>query len=466
MNGKLKLCVTAHDYQVHAGDGWPTYTEYLNGINASSQVVQREIDEFTKKHLEDGVWFPIRNSSACQSKWTWSTIYLNQLASASCHRVYPETFTLDNFDEFHNLPGKLEDRKLMLDGRWPGRGCEYCRDIERAGGFSDRQHNLEIRGLTPPELEKDHAVVNVTPRIVEIFAQNTCNLACVYCNGNLSSRIEHENKKFGPFLNHGVSIPVITTPTVAADEYFAKFLDWADRNVQTLRRLHLLGGETFLQDRLMVEILDILDRRPSPELTLCIFSNFNAPDSLWYSYLDRIKTLQKRGHIKMFDLTASIDCWGPAAEYARSGLNLKEFEKKFAWAATQHGDWLTLLVNQTITPLTIRTMPELIEKINYYSEGKHISHFWEMYIGDRQYLHPRIFSYTQWEQDFDRILLAMPNTNTHQEEAVIRMKGIQSYLKQYSTNNLEEIAKLHIYLDELDFRRGTNWREIFPYLEV
>lgn len=463
---KINLYVTESDYQTHAGDEWPTYSDYLNGVKATNASVQQEIDEFTKRHLDDGIWFPIRNDSACQSKWTWSTIYLNQLASASCHRVEPVHFSLEEFDDFHNLPRKLADRKLMLEGKWPGHGCEYCRDIEQAGGFSDRQHNLEIRGLTPPELEDNPSAINVTPRIVEIFAQNTCNLACVYCNGNLSSRIEYENKKFGEFLNQRVSIPVITTPTVAAEEYFVKFLDWADRNIQTLRRLHLLGGETFLQDRLMEGILNILEQRPSPELALGIFSNFNTPDSQWYPYLDRIKSLQKRKHIKMFDLTASIDCWGDAAEYARYGLNLVEFEKKFAWAAGHHGDWLTLLVNQTITPLTIRTMPELIEKINHYSNGKHIAHFWEMYIGIKPYLHPRIFSYELWESDFERIFAVMPDTNTHQHEAVVRMQGIQKYLQQFTSNNIEEIKNLHIYLDELDRRRKTNWREIFPYLEI
>lgn len=458
--------MTETDYATHAGDSWPSYADYLNGVKSSDSLVQQEIDEFTDKHLKDGVWFPIRNASACQSKWTWSTIYLNQLSSASCHRVNPVPFALEDFDNFHNLPTKLNDRKLMLEGKWPGNGCEYCRDIEAAGGFSDRQHNLEIRGLTPPELETDPLAIKVTPRLVEIFAQNTCNLACTYCNGNLSSRIEHENKKFGDFSHGGVNIPVITTPTVAADEYFVKFLTWIDSNIQNLRRLHLLGGETFLQHRLMEGILDVIERRPCPELRLCIFSNFNAPDNLWYSYLDRIKTLQQRGHIKMFDLTASIDCWGAAAEYARYGLDLVEFEKKFAWAAEQNGDWMTLFVNQTITPMTICTMPELIEKINHYSNGKHIAHFWEMYIGEKPYMHPKIFSFKHWEQDFTRIFEVMPDTNTHQHEAVVRMQGIQTYLQQFTEDNLPEIKKLHIYLDELDRRRGTNWRSVFPYLEI
>ena len=463
---KLALCVTPDDYAVFAGPDWPSYTDYLAGARGTKPEITQEIKNFTDSFLAQGTRFPINTATACQSKWTWSTIWLNQLASSSCHRVHPFKFELADFDNFHNTPEKITAREKMLRGEWPGSGCEYCKSIESAGGHSDRQHNLEIRGLTPQEVELDPTATHVTPKIVEIFAQNTCNLACVYCNGNLSSKIEQENKKHGAFKSQGVVIPVITTPTVAADEYFVKFLDWVDNNIQVLRRLHLLGGETFLQRRLMDGVLDIIERRPNSELRLCIFSNFNTPDSLWYPYLDRIKSLQQRGHIKMFDLTASIDCWGAEAEYTRSGLDLAEFEKKFAWAAEQNGTWLTLFVNQTITPLTIRSMPELIEKINYYSNGKHIAHYWEMYIGTSPYMHPNIFSYSMWENDFDRIFAVMPDSNTHEHEAVVRMQGIQSYLQQFTQNNSMQIKNLHIYLDELDRRRGTDWRQVFPYLDI
>ena len=462
----LKIFVTQEDYQTFAGGAWPCYEDYINGVKVDDSDIQQEIDKFTDMMVGDGKKFPIKTATACQSKWTWSTIFLNTLSTASCHRVIPVPFALEEFDNFHNVPKKIADRKLMLEGKWPTGGCEYCRDIEASGGWSDRQHNLEIRGLTPWEVELDATATRVTPKIVEIFAQNTCNLACVYCNGNLSSKIEQENKKYGDWKSQGVSIPVVNIPTVAAEEYFVKWLDWVDKNIQQLGRLHLLGGETFLQRRLMDGVLDIIERRPNNELRLGIFSNFNTPDSLWYPYLDRIKSLQQRGHIKMFDLTASIDCWGPEAEYARSGLDLDEFEKKFAWAAEQNGTWLTLFVNQTITSLSIRTMPQLIEKINYYSNGKHIGNYWEMYIGDSQYLHPNIFSYSLWENDFDRIFAVMPDSNTNQHEAVMRMQGIQKYLQQFTQNNSTQIENLHIYLDELDRRRGTNWRQVFPYLDV
>ncbi len=408
--------------------------------------------------------FPIRTATSCQSKWNWSTIYLNRLATSSCHRVHPIKIDLDDFDNFHNLPKKLDDRRLMLKGEWPTGGCEYCKNIEDAGGYSDRLHLIDVEGYAPPELTNDPEAIEISPTILEIFAQNTCNLACTYCNDSLSSRIAEENKKFGPFYKKGVMIPVYKIPE-ATEEYFQKLLEWLKNNIKTLRRLHLLGGETFLQERLLTSVLDIIDQVPNNNLELCVFSNLNVPDKLWNRYTTRIKELQQLGKIKYFDLTASIDCWGQEAEYARFGLNLEKFEERLAWASEQE-DWIRLNVNQTITCLTMQSMPELIKKIDFYSKnGKDIGHDFQFYVGPSTYQHPQIFAFTNWKATFKRIYEVMPTKTYRQQQAILRMQGLEKQLQSVTENSISDIKKLHIYLDELDRRRNTNWRNIFPYLE-
>lgn len=461
----LHLYVTPDDYAAMAGPDWPRYEQFLAGHQGTLPEIQQEIQEFVRRQKTQGIKFPIKTATACQSKWTWSTIYLNQLSTASCHRVMPIQFELKDFDNFHNIPKKLADRALMLKGDWPRGGCEYCRDIESAGGWSDRQHNLDIRGLTPPELEHNPTAIAVTPRIVEIFAQNTCNLSCIYCNANLSSKIEQENIKHGEFTGPGFQIPVVTTPTVAAQEYFDRFIIWLGKNVQQLKRLHLLGGETFIQHELMNSVLDVLERYPSPNLEFCIFSNLNVPDRYWDQYTGQIQDLHRRGHIQCFDLTASIDCWGPEQEYVRSGLNLKKFEERFAWASEQ-GNWLRLNANQTVTAMTVRTMPALIEKIKQYSQHKHIGHYFQFYTGPHMFQHPKIFAWDFWKTDFERILSAMPTDTVEQQEAIPRMQGLASLLKQQQKHDTQAIHQLHVYLDELDRRRSTHWRELFSYLDI
>ena len=60
----------------------------------------------------------------------------------------------------------------------------------------------------------------------------------------------------------------------------------------------------------------------------------------------------------------------------------------------------------------------------------------------------------------------MPTDTVDQQEAIPRMQGLISLLKQHTTNNMNAIKNLHTYLDELDRRRSTNWRTLFPYLNI
>jgi hypothetical protein len=333
--------------------------------------------------------------------------------------------------------------------------------MEDSGGFSDRMHANTIRKLTPIEVETDFTATKVTPKIVELFAQNTCNLSCIYCNASLSSKIEQENIKHGEFKKNGVHIPVVNVP-VATQEYYDKFLNWLDNNVQSLLRLHLLGGETFLQHDLMNSVLEILGRKPNPKLELNVFSNCNVPDRYWDEYTGRIQQLQESGHIRIFDLTASIDCWGPQSSYVRSGLNLDKFETRMAWAVQQ--PWIRLNINQTITAMTIKTMPDLVEKINKYSQHNQIGHYFQFYTGPQMFQHPKNFGWSEWENDFDRLFNTMREDNWDQQQARQRMAGLRQQLQQIKEPNLVEIRKLQTYLDELDRRRGTNWRELFPFI--
>jgi hypothetical protein len=135
------------------------------------------------------------------------------------------------------------------------------------------------------------------------------------------------------------------------------------------------------------------------------------------------------------------------------------------WASEQ-GDWLHLNCNQTVTCLTMRTMPQLIERIAKYGKNKHIGHYFQFYTGTEMYQHPQTYAYSHWSDTFDSIYKAMPTDTVHQREAIPRMQGLEAQLKIVKEHNHSDIEKLHIYLDELDRRRGTDWRSLFPYLMV
>jgi len=116
--------------------------------------------------------------------------------------------------------------------------------------------------------------------------------------------------------------------------------------------------------------------------------------------------------------------------------------------------------------MTVRTMPGLIQKIKQYSKHRHIGHYFQFYTGAQMFQHPNIYAYSMWEKDFDKILSNMPVDTVEQQEAVPRMIGLQKYLQQTKVHNQDEIKKLHVYLNEIDRRRGTDWHKLFDYLMV
>ena len=141
--------------------------------------------------------FPIKKGVACQLKWTWNTVRLMEATSACCHRVEPIPLNIDDFDNFHNDPVWVSHREMQLQGKFPQQGCQYCERIEAQGGTSDRMLHLNEKNVYPPELDTDPEAVRTTPRILEVFLNNACNMSCIYCDESNSTRIQKENEKFG-----------------------------------------------------------------------------------------------------------------------------------------------------------------------------------------------------------------------------------------------------------------------------
>ena len=404
--------------------------------------------------------FPINTKTACTSKWSWSTIWLNDGSSSSCHRCKAFKIPEDDFGSFHNLPHKIKNREDMLAGKWPGQGCEYCKTIEDAGGYSDRMHNNDIPGMAPMELKTNPTQTYVTPTIVEIFAHNTCNFKCTYCNPALSSRIEKELEQFND-LPRRYEKP----DKEAVNKRYEDFFVWLEDNIQSLVRLHLLGGETFIQHDLINRVIELLERKPNPGLQLCVFSNFNPPKDYFKFYIDKIYKLWQSEKIQRFDLTASIDCWGPQSEYVRNGLNLEQFEKNFEFAASLPEEFLFLNVNQTVSSFTMKTMPDLIRMVNKYNTQRHIGHY-AMLVDGYDFMRPEIFKYSVWEPVWQEIFNELKADTIEQRQTIEIFKGLQSVMLKSTSNDIEKIKKLYQYHDKIDSRRGTNWRSLWPELII
>ncbi len=420
-------------------------------------------------------YFPKITDPQCQLKWNWSTLWLNEGRSASCHRCLHLPLDLENFDNFHNHPHKVKEREIMLSGKWPtvengGSGhCMHCKKVEDGGGVSDRVNMLKMPNQSPPEMEDNPEATFVTPRVLEIFMNDTCNMKCTYCGPDDSSQWKSEIKKHGAVTDpDGNPIPYLEKKYEGMSKhkhqglFLEKTKDWLLRNAYKLSRLHLLGGETFYQSELD-EILDTLENVKARDLELNIVSNLMVKEERFRSVIERIKKLVKDRKIGRFDLTASIDGWGPEAEYARTGLKCEHFEKLFSYAVDQK--WMTLHCNLTVTAMTVRATPQLVTKVlEYRNKNPKISIRSNALTGS-PFLHPSAFGRNFWKDDLKNILSVWPKKNQHDINQMEEIKGQFLSIK----NEMPEktlVRYFKHYLDQLDKRRNTNWREVFPYLDI
>ena len=401
--------------------------------------------------------FPIKTATACQLKWNWSTVYLPMETTASCHRTNLHKFDTKTFN-FHNTPTKVNDRKRMLEGQWPEVGCDYCKDIEASGGQSDRITNLDFPGMhAPRELEDNPNAVNVTPRILEVYFDNTCNLKCLYCGPHFSSLWAGDISQHGEFRQDGVKIAQFVKSS-NIDQNKQKLFDWLKNNAQHLTSFNVLGGEPLYQDELD-QCLDLFEQFPAPELTFQFFTNLNTKLSHLQRVINRVKDLIDKKCIRELEITASLDCWGAEQEYVRYPLKLDVWEKNFEFLVNQ--PWIRLIVSSTITPLTIKTLPDLLEKLNTWRQLRPIYHY-QNSVNNVEYMYIDIFG-DAFRADFDKAISLKPEGTPEEIQSKRYLEGIaQQASKQLP--KVEEIKNLYIYLNEIDRRRGTSWPTTFPWL--
>lgn len=130
-------------------------------------------------------------------------------------------------------PAFEEMRRAHAEGRFPGR-CSRCRD------------DID-QGISPlaDVYDNDRALVGL-PTALELELSNLCNLECVMCNGDLSSKIRR----------HREHRPALDVP------YDDSFVDQVAELVPTLEQVRFSGGEPTLHP-IMYEICErIIELRP------------------------------------------------------------------------------------------------------------------------------------------------------------------------------------------------------------
>jgi organic radical activating enzyme len=378
---------------------------------------------------------------------------LSQGTTSSCHRVGSWQLNEANFKNFHNIPEKINDRELMIQGKWPNNACHYCKKVEDAGGLSERTAFVNNMNCVPPEFDNNPTPLQVTPRILEVYFSNLCNQSCVYCNPLFSSAIADEIEKFGPISNRYL----LDGNWKNNEEYpkMKKLLwEWMSENSTHLHDFRVLGGEPLFQDEFN-ECLDFFEKTNNPQLNWTIYSNLKHNTNSLEKKMLRIVDLLRNKKIKSFEIACSIDCWDEEAEYSRHGMNLKNWENNFNLLLSIPE--IDVAIHSTLSPITLPSAWKLTQKINEWSKIKFIKQGWNT-IADPPFLDPSIFGHYMTNYLEKLISSVGPKTST------TYLEGFKKQI-ELSQVNVEMMEELRNYLDELDIRRKQNWRKIYPWMD-
>jgi hypothetical protein len=403
-------------------------------------------------------WFPPEGKTACLQKWSQVSLYLWENKSSSCHRNQNAEIP-DDYD-FNNTPPVVEHREKMLRGEWPsdGRGCEHCRDQELAGGMSDRLNYLsrpDNKRYVPIELYKDPTLTKVKPTQLSVHFNNKCNLKCLYCGPNLSSAWVKELDQFG------LDQMLEANPWEFDSKYKArleKFYTWMEENYSSLKAFDLLGGEPFIQTETW-DCVDWMIAHPNLDCDVEIYSNMQVKPALFKRGMDKLRELAKT--VKEVRFVASIDCWGPASEYIRSGMDLATFEENMNYLVYECPEIIPTM-NWTVSALSIPYIPDLIRKVITWNETRIIGVNYNKCIDPIHY-DPHIMPKGTYTKYIKEILELNKLMYQYDDISPIYAEGIFNEIEN-SPAIPDKIEKLKRELDKLDSRRNTNWRVTFPWL--
>jgi hypothetical protein len=436
-------------------------------------------------------FIPIMNEISptfCMAKWHHTTIYLQTGETHSCYHPAPHKIPLDEIvidaSALHNTEQKKHERLEMLNGDKPS-GCNYCWNIEALGEdiVSDRkERNASI--YTPEryqQIKDGDWDQNINPQYIEISFGNECNFKCGYCHPKHSSSYYKEIKDHGPYTmvkNHRNNIDWFQIYEEETNPYVEAWWRWWPEVSKTLTILRITGGEPLLQKSTW-KLLDDLEKNPLPDLELNINSNFGVKPVLIDRLVEKINNLIAKKCIKDFKIFTSIDTWGPAAEYIRTGLDLQVWEQNLDTYLTKTSLPITFMI--TFNILTVTNFQSLLEKIlewrvkyNGTDQNK-----WQRVRFDTPFLKEPLqydmnilpkdefMPYMKSHLDFIIANLDDKNRSKFSELEYEKFLRVVKYMESaiYTPEQLKEGKRdFFNWFTEYDRRRGTNFQNTFPNL--
>jgi len=271
----------------------------------------------------------------CSKSWTDVNVDFSSEFVKNCCKSQPIKFVPNLNKTFFEFSPKLLKRKTDSLQGVQNEDCHFCWKEESKRVTYRDVHNK----WTPEFIESNRDNLLSTDKsfanYIEVKFSNTCDMACLYCSPNFSSKIAIEEKvriKSVPLASEFEAFKEFSDPLIKnAVEINRESIDWDN----TQLRFVFLGGEPTLIDQFYDFIEHITARvEHHAQLTnwnykmknirLEIVTNGNTTPAL----IDKFFKLLDRTNFE-WTIGISNESFGHDAELIRHGLNWETFQTNF-----------------------------------------------------------------------------------------------------------------------------------------
>lgn len=343
----------------------------------------------------------------------------------------------NTLEEIWNNSNYKSMRKAMLSNV-PCKECNACYSAERNGGSSFRQHvnkqfekHLSLADNTNP----DGSLNELSLKYLDVRWSNICNLKCRSCSATYSSSWAKEDGRKNIYIFAGGN---------DNDILYKEF----EKHFDGIEEFYFAGGEPLLMDK-HYEILNYLIENNRTDVKLRYSTNCT---SLKYKQTNVIDLWKHFSNVQVF---ASLDAWGPRAEYIRSGTQWIDVENNIKEIRTR-APHVDIQMSTVVSALNVSVLSEFVDYLinnDVFDKEKFNPQFYVIVNPD--YYTFSIF--TDIERDFI-IKTLKYNMMSQVQNALFNVEYNEEHRNQF----IEETRKY-------DLKRSEDFNKTFPelhYLKV
>lgn len=369
--------------------------------------------------LESAQSNKIDDKLACIYRWNWLVINFKGNLLTNCCKAEPVSLSPEDIEKhrsqlFLNHPEVLKSRMNLLLNK-KDKDCSYCWANEERGVMSSRQAwNGTGRFISSPYAQgvslQEQAKAN-SPERLEIVLDDSCNLECMYCDHERSTRWQ---KRIG--FNRS-SLQQEQSALLRK-----LFWEWLSENGGGLKMVSLSGGETFLGPNFdeAIENLKNICLKFNIKPTISAITNLSYPPALLKNKINRLLELNK---ITPVMIEFSNEGFAEKSEYIRWGLDWQMFTSNLDFLFSSAKE-LKFGAQMALNNLCITSFPNYLQ----FLRDKSVQHKVEVYpivnyVATPSHLDPQLLT-----PDFAAYLaVALETGKEFLKEAQLSKKHWQDY---------------------------------------